>query len=51
MKDTMTELIIRAHELGIPNPSMYWLLPPDKRVKKLKEAIAEAEKAAQSKDE
>ena len=49
--ETMTELIQRASELDVPNPSLFMLLPPKRRMPELKKAIAEAEKAAQSKDE
>lgn len=49
--ETMTELIQRASELGVPNPSLFMLLPPKRRVPEIKKAISKAEKAARSKDE
>lgn len=44
----MEKLVQRAEELGIPNASLYWLLPVKKREDFLRKDIEKAEKAAQS---
>lgn len=52
--ETMEELetlILEAEALGIPNPTMYKLLPKDKRIDALKKDIDRAKKQSASADE
>ena len=46
----MKDLIEEAKEAGIPNPSLYYFLPPEEREKALRKAIEDAKKSANSED-
>ena len=44
--EEMEILIREAEELGIPNPTMYLLLPENKRIESLKKDITRAKQSA-----
>ena len=44
--EELEALILEAEELGIPNPTMYRLLPENERVDALKRDIEKAKKPA-----
>lgn len=43
--EELEALILEAEELGIPNPTMYRLLPESKRIEALKQDIERAKQA------